>query len=99
MSVQLSTPLQYDGNPRETADAVAELEKAGLDMVWVAEAYGYDSPTLMGYLAAKTERSRSVRASSTSSRGHPGAILQTAAGLDNVSAAARCSVSARRDRR
>ena len=45
----------YDGNPRDAADEVAGLEKAGLDTVWVAEAYGFDSPTLMGYLAAKTE--------------------------------------------
>ena len=42
-------------NPRETADHVAGLEKAGLDTIWVAEPYGFDSPTLMGYLAAKTE--------------------------------------------
>ena len=48
-------PLMYSGNPREAADQVAALEQAGLDMVWVAEAYGFDSPTLMGYLAAKTE--------------------------------------------
>ena len=36
-------------------DQVGALEKAGLDTIWVAEAYGFDSPTLMGYLAAKTE--------------------------------------------
>src|SRR3982750_4309342 len=54
--MKLSTMLMYNGNPRAGADEVVELEKAGLDMVWVAEAYGYDSPTLMGYLAAKTER-------------------------------------------
>src|SRR5438128_47635 len=53
--MKLSTPLLYSGNPREAADQVAGLEKAGLDTVWVAEAYGFDSPTLMGYLAAKTE--------------------------------------------
>ena len=83
--MQLSTPLQYDGNPRETADAVAELEKAGLDMVWVAEAYGYDSPTLMGYLAAKTERLQIAAGILNVFSRTPGAILQTAAGLDNVS--------------
>jgi len=83
--VQLSTPLQYDGNPRATADAVAELEKAGLDMVWVAEAYGYDSPTLMGYLAAKTERLQIAAGILNVFSRTPGAILQTAAGLDNVS--------------
>ena len=37
------------------AVTVADLEKAGPDMVWVAEAYGYDAPSLMGYLAARTE--------------------------------------------
>src|SRR3954470_8938511 len=84
--VQLSYPLQYDGNPRQTADQVAELEKAGLDMVWVAEAYGYDSPTLMGYLAAKTERLQIAAGILNVFSRTPGAILQTAAGLDNVSA-------------
>ena len=83
--MQLSTPLQYDGNPRATADQVAELEKAGLDMVWVAEAYGYDSPTLMGYLAAKTERLQIAAGILNVFSRTPGAILQTAAGLDNVS--------------
>ena len=53
--MKLSLPLMYAGNPREAADQVAALEKAGLDTVWIAEAYGFDSPTLMGYLAAKTE--------------------------------------------
>jgi F420-dependent oxidoreductase-like protein len=84
--VQLSYPLQYDGNPRQTADQVAELEKAGLDMVWVAEAYGFDSPTLMGYLAAKTERLQIAAGIINVFSRTPGAILQTAAGLDNVSA-------------
>ena len=46
----------YAGNPREAADQVVALEQAGLDTVWVPEAYGFDGPTLMGYLAAKTER-------------------------------------------
>ena len=84
--MQLSYNLQYDGNPRDTADAVVELEKAGLDMVWVAEAYGFDSPTLMGYLAAKTERLQIAAGIINVFSRTPGAILQTAAGLDNVSA-------------
>jgi len=46
--MKLSTMLMYDGNPRTAADQVVALEKAGLDTVWVAEAYGFDSPTLMG---------------------------------------------------
>src|SRR3954452_17195229 len=55
-------------------------------MVWVAEPYGYDSPTLMGYLAAKTERLQIAAGILNVFSRTPGAILQTAAGLDNVSA-------------
>ncbi len=78
-------PLTYAGNPRETADQIAKLEDAGLDTVWVAEAYGFDSPTLMGYLAAKTERVEIGSAILNIYSRTPGALLQTAAGLDNVS--------------
>ena len=46
--------LSYSGGFKEAADTVAELEQAGLDLVWVAEAYGFDGPSLMGYVAAKT---------------------------------------------
>ena len=84
--MKLSTPLAYSGNPREAADQVAALEKAGLDTVWVAEAYGFDSPTLMGYLAAKTETVEIGAAILNVFSRTPGAIAQTAAGLDNVSA-------------
>jgi F420-dependent oxidoreductase-like protein len=64
---------------------VASLEKAGLDTVWVAEAYGFDSPTLMGYLAAKTETVEIGSAILNVYSRTPGALAQTAAGLDNVS--------------
>jgi len=83
--MKLSTMLMYDGNPRNAADQVVELEKAGLDTVWVAEAYGFDSPTLMGYLAAKTQTVEIGSAIMNIYSRTPGALLQTAAGLDNVS--------------
>ncbi len=83
--MKLSTQLMYSGNPREAADQVTALEAAGLDTVWVPEAYGFDSPTLMGYLAAKTERIEIGSAILNVYSRTPGALLQTAAGLDNVS--------------
>ncbi|MGH3116279.1 MAG: LLM class F420-dependent oxidoreductase [Gaiellales bacterium] len=83
--MKLSMPLMYAGNPREAADSVAALEKAGLDTVWVAEAYGFDSPTLMGYLAARTERVEIAAGILNVYSRTPGALAQTAAGLDNVS--------------
>jgi F420-dependent oxidoreductase-like protein len=83
--MKLSMPLVYAGNPRETADQVAGLEKAGLDTIWVAEPYGFDSPTLMGYLAARTETVEIGAGILNIYSRTPGALLQTAAGLDNVS--------------
>lgn len=83
--MKLATLLMYDGNPRNAADSVVALEQAGLDQVWVAEAYGFDSPTLMGYLAAKTEHVEIGSGILNIYSRTPGAILQTAAGLDNVS--------------
>ena len=54
--VKLSMMLNYAGGFKEAVDQVVELEKAGLDVVWVAEAYSFDAISQMGYLAARTER-------------------------------------------
>jgi F420-dependent oxidoreductase-like protein len=83
--MKLSMPLRYAGDPRVAADEVTALERAGLDTVWVAEAYGFDSPTLMGYLAARTERVEIAAGILNIYSRTPGALAQTAAGLDNVS--------------
>ena len=83
--MKLSTQLSYFGNPRETADAVVGLEKAGLDQLWVAEPYGFDAVSLLGYLAAKTESVELGAGILNIYSRTPGALLQTAAGLDNVS--------------
>ncbi|WP_375498603.1 LLM class flavin-dependent oxidoreductase [uncultured Jatrophihabitans sp.] len=39
-----------------TNDFVVEAERLGLDVCWVAEAWGADAPSLLGYLAARTQR-------------------------------------------
>src|SRR5579875_3441347 len=44
------------GNWRELTEFVCEAEKLGLDICWVAEAWGSDAPSPLGYLAARTER-------------------------------------------
>jgi len=36
------------------AEFACEAEKLGLDVCWVAEAWGSDAPSLLGYLAART---------------------------------------------
>jgi len=83
--MKLSMPLSYAGNFAESARQVVELESAGLDVVWVAEAYGYDGPSLMGYLAAKTERVEIGAAILPIYSRTPTLIAMTAAGIDALS--------------
>ncbi|MFF2247133.1 LLM class F420-dependent oxidoreductase [Streptomyces sp. NPDC058142] len=83
--MELSAPLAYAADPRQAADDAAALESAGLDAVWVAEAYGFDSPTIMGYLAARTQRMKIGAAILNVYSRTPALIAQTAAGLDAVS--------------
>jgi F420-dependent oxidoreductase-like protein len=77
--------LTYGGDPRAAAAQVAALEAAGLDVVWVGEGYGFDSPTLMGYLAARTSTVEFGSAILNVYSRTPTLLAQTAAGLDTVS--------------
>ena len=54
--MKLSMMINYSGGFKEAVQRVVELEKAGLDQVWIAEAYSFDAISQVGYLAAKTER-------------------------------------------
>lgn len=66
------------------ADAVA-YEDAGLDVIGVAEAYGVDAVSLLGYLAAKTERVQLMSEILGIYPRTPTLTAMTAAGLDLVS--------------
>jgi F420-dependent oxidoreductase-like protein len=83
--LQISTILDYSGGFKEAARNVAEMEKAGLDLVWVAEVYGFDSPSLMGYLAALTERVQIGSGIMNIYSRTPSLIAMTAAGVDALS--------------
>jgi F420-dependent oxidoreductase-like protein len=83
--MKISTFLSYSGGFRQAAAEVAEFEKAGLDMVWVAEAYGLDGPSLMGYLAALTEQVEIGSAILPIYTRTPTLIAMTAAGIDTLS--------------
>ena len=77
--------LSYSGGFKEAADTVAELEQAGLDLVWVAEAYGFDGASLMGYIAAKTETVQIASGILPIYTRTPTLIAMTAAGVDALS--------------
>ena len=83
--MKISTMLGYAGGFKQAAREVAEMEKAGLDLVWVAEAYGYDSPSLMGYLAALTDRVEIGAAILPIYTRTPTLLAMTAAGIDALS--------------
>ncbi|WP_214370822.1 LLM class F420-dependent oxidoreductase [Pseudonocardia sp. H11422] len=83
--MKLSTQLQYGDDPIRNAEAVVALEQAGLDVVWVAEAYSYDAVSLMGYLAARTERIEIGSGILPIYSRTPTLTAMTAAGLDALS--------------
>jgi len=83
--MRISVLLPYDGRPKDGADRVPDYERAGIDAVWVPEVWGFDSPTLMGYIAARTSRI-DICAGIVNVYSRSAALLaQTAAGLDHVS--------------
>jgi F420-dependent oxidoreductase-like protein len=81
----LSTQLQYGDDPVRNAEAVVEMERAGLDVVWVAEAYSFDAVSLMGYLAARTETVQIGSGILPIYTRTPTLTAMTAAGLDALS--------------
>lgn len=83
--MQISMQLSYSGGFKEAADTVAELETAGLDLVWVAEAYGFDGPSLMGYVAAKTTTVQIASGILPIYTRTPTLLAMTAAGVDALS--------------
>ncbi|MEM7339847.1 MAG: LLM class F420-dependent oxidoreductase [Actinomycetota bacterium] len=83
--MKLGTSINYVGDFAKSVQEVVELEAAGLDVVWVAEAYSVDAVSQIGYLAAKTERIEIGSGILNVYSRTASAVAQTAAGLDMVS--------------
>ena len=83
--MKLSMQLSYAGGFKEAAKQVVDLEKAGLDVVWVAEAYTFDAISQMGYLAAITDRVQIGSGIVNVFSRTPTLLGMTAAGIDFVS--------------
>ncbi len=83
--MRLSMSIGHGGGFDRSVDRIEELERAGLDMAWVGEAYGFDAPTQLGYLAARTTRIELGAGILNLYSRPPTLIAQTAAGLDYVS--------------
>jgi F420-dependent oxidoreductase-like protein len=83
--MKIAMTLGYAGGYQESARQMIELERAGLDLVWVPEAYGFDAPSYMGYLAALTERVEIGSGILPIYTRTPTLIAMTAAGVDALS--------------
>jgi F420-dependent oxidoreductase-like protein len=77
--------LNYAGGFRETVDELADYEKAGLDIVFVPEAYSFDAVSQLGFIAARTERLQIASGILQIYTRTPTLTAMTAAGLDYVS--------------
>jgi F420-dependent oxidoreductase-like protein len=77
--------LSYAGGFAETVVELADYERAGLDIVFVPEAYSFDAVSQLGYIAAKTERLQIASGIFPLYSRTPALTAMTAAGLDFVS--------------
>src|SRR3954464_12094203 len=77
--------LNYAGGFLEAVDEVVELEKIGVDIALVAEAYSFDAISQLGFLAAKTSRIELGSGVVPIYTRTPTLLAMTAAGLDYVS--------------
>lgn len=83
--MRTATTVELSTAGRDTVEFVVEAEKLGLDVCWVAEAWGADGPSALGYLGARTERM--LLGSGVLQLGirSPVAVAQTAITLSNLS--------------
>ncbi len=83
--MKLSMNLSYSGDFLADVARVVDLEQAGLDLVWVAEAYSFDAISQIGFLAARTSTIELGTGILNVYSRTASAIGQTAAGCDYVS--------------
>ena len=84
-SMRLSTSLPYASDIKSAASQVHDLEAAGIDLIWVAEAYGFDGVSVLGYLAGQTETVGLAAGILPIYSRTPTLLAMTAAGLDDMS--------------
>ncbi|MGW7243471.1 LLM class flavin-dependent oxidoreductase [Streptomyces sp. NPDC054804] len=85
--MRTATTIEASGGEHwsQLGDFVVEAEKLGLDICWVAEAWGSDAPSALGYYAALTERMLLGSGVMQLGTRTPTAVAQTAITLSNLS--------------
>jgi F420-dependent oxidoreductase-like protein len=83
--MRVGMSINYAGGFAETVTELADYEKAGLDIVFVPEAYSFDAVSQLGFIAARTERLQLASGILQLYSRTPALTAMTAAGLDYVS--------------
>jgi F420-dependent oxidoreductase-like protein len=85
--MRTATTVEASGGPgwRSVADYVVEAENVGLEICWVAEAWGSDAPSALGFFAARTTRMLLGSGVFQVGTRTPVAVAQTAITLSNMS--------------
>ncbi|MCT2583515.1 LLM class F420-dependent oxidoreductase [Actinophytocola gossypii] len=83
--MRIGMPLEYSGGFLETVDDLVEYEAAGLQIVFVPEAYSFDAVSQLGFIAARTSTVEIASGILQLYTRTPTLTAMTAAGLDHVS--------------
>jgi F420-dependent oxidoreductase-like protein len=83
--MKISTLMSYASGYIGATKEIVEMEKAGLDVVWIPEAYSFDAVSAMGYMAAKTDRITIASGILNIYSRSPTLLAMTAAGIDALS--------------
>jgi F420-dependent oxidoreductase-like protein len=83
--MKLSINVPRLATPGATATWAATMESAGIDVLWVGEAYGFDAVSMLGFLAGQTTTVQLGSAILPVFSRSPALTAMTAAGLDFLS--------------
>ena len=83
--MKISTLMSYSQGYAGATKEIVEMEKAGLDVVWVPEAYSFDAVSAMGYIAALTNTITIASGILNIYSRTPTLMAMTAAGIDALS--------------
>lgn len=85
MKVATALHIGARTDPQEDVQRIVDMEKAGLDLVSVGEAWGFDAFTRLAYVAARTERVQLATGIINVFSRSPATIAASAASLDQLS--------------
>ena len=83
--MRIGMMLNYSGGFTETVSELADFERAGLQIVFVPEAYSFDAVSQLGFIAARTTTVEIASGILPIYSRTPALTAMTAAGLDFVS--------------